>query len=86
MPVTVRLASPFVKYTSGSEVVLAHSGTLKDIISELTKQYSGLADALLTNDALKDYIALYVNDAFADLSTYAKDGDEICIVPIVIGG
>lgn len=86
MPVTVRLASPFVKYTSGSEVVLAHSGTLKDILSELNKRYSGLADALMSNDALKDYIALYVNDALADLHTFAKDGDEVCIVPIVIGG
>ncbi|MFQ3573187.1 MAG: MoaD/ThiS family protein [Thermodesulfovibrionales bacterium] len=87
MSVIVRLCVPLQRFTQGKEVVYQPAGSLRDIILRLHEEYPGLTDVLMSGDKLKDHFVLSINDKIVDnLEEILKDGDELSIVPLVIGG
>jgi molybdopterin converting factor small subunit len=88
--VEVRIPTILRPYTGGAKLVSAHGSTLRDVISDLDANHTGLAERLLDGDALRRFINLYVNDEdvrfIGGLDLALKDGDNITILPAVAGG
>ena len=88
--VEVRIPTILRPYTGGAKVVSAQGSTLRDVISDLDGNHTGLAERLLDGDALRRFINLYVNDEdvrfIGGLDLALKDGDSITILPAVAGG
>ena len=88
--VEVRIPTILRPYTGGAKVVSAQGSTLRDVISDLDGNHTGLAERLLDGDALRRFINLYVNDEdvrfIGGLELALKDGDSITILPAVAGG
>ena len=88
--VEVRIPTILRPYTGGEKLVSAHGSTLRDVISDLDANHTGLAERLLDGDALRRFINLYVNDEdvrfIGGLDLALKDGDNITILPAVAGG
>ena len=88
--VEVRIPTILRPYTGGEKLVSAQGATLRDVISDLDGNHTGLAERLLDGDALRRFINLYVNDEdvrfIGGLDLALKDGDNITILPAVAGG
>lgn len=88
--VEVRIPTILRPYTGGAKVVSAQGSTLRDVISDLDGNHTGLAERLLDGCALRRFINLYVNDEdvrfIGGLDLALKDGDSITILPAVAGG
>jgi molybdopterin converting factor small subunit len=88
--VEVRIPTILRPYTGGAKLVSAQGSTLRDVISDLDGNHTGLAERLLDGDALRRFINLYVNDEdvrfIGGLDLTLKDGDSITILPAVAGG
>ena len=88
--VEVRIPTILRPYTGGAKLVSAQGPTLRDVISDLDGNHTGLAERLLDGDALRRFINLYVNDEdvrfIGGLDLALKDGDSITILPAVAGG
>lgn len=88
--VEVRIPTILRPYTGGAKLVSAQGSTLRDVISDLDGNHTGLAERLLDGDALRRFINLYVNDEdvrfIGGLDLALKDGDSITILPAVAGG
>lgn len=88
--VEVRIPTILRPYTGGAKLVSAQGSTLRDVISDLDGNHTGLAERLLDGDALRRFINLYVNDEdvrfIGGLELALKDGDSITILPAVAGG
>ena len=88
--VEVRIPTILRPYTGGAKVVSAQGSTLRDVISDLDGNHTGLSERLLDGGALRRFINLYVNDEdvrfIGGLELALKDGDSITILPAVAGG
>jgi molybdopterin converting factor small subunit len=88
--VEVRIPTILRPYTGGAKVVSAQGSTLRDVISDLDGNHTGLAERLLDGGALRRFINFYVNDEdvrfIGGLDLALKDGDSITILPAVAGG
>jgi molybdopterin synthase sulfur carrier subunit len=91
MPVNVLIPTPLRKLTNEKETVIAATGTVADLISDLERQYPGLG-ARLTDDAgnLRRFVNIYVNEEdirfLAGKETPINEGDAVSIVPAIAGG
>ena len=79
------------KYTSGIDQVSAQGGTVREVIDQLEKQFTGFTRNLyLENGELKPFINVYVNDEdirfLRDLDSPVKPEDTITILPAIAGG
>jgi sulfur-carrier protein len=90
MTVTVSIPTILRTHTGGEKRVTATGGTLKDVISDLEANYSGISDRLVDNDKLHRFVNIYVNDEdvrfSGGLDTAVSDGDSVTILPAVAGG
>ncbi|MCX8026955.1 MAG: MoaD/ThiS family protein [Thermodesulfovibrionales bacterium] len=90
MSVSVRLCVPLQRFCNNKEVVYHEAGSLKDIIQGLESKHPGIAEVILSGDRIKDHFIVSVNDKIIDdkdgINTVLKDGDEVSIMPLVIGG
>jgi molybdopterin synthase sulfur carrier subunit len=89
MAVKVRIPSPLQSITHKEEVAVA-PGTVIEIISDLERQYPGIAERICENGRIRRFVNLYVNEEDIRFllaeQTVIKDGDEVLIVPAVSGG
>ena len=91
MAVSVLIPTPLRKFTQEQETVTVPSGTVNSLISELDRQFPGIA-ARLTDDRgeLRRFINIYVNEEdirfLTGKDTTVKDGDSVSIVPAIAGG
>ena len=91
MTVSVLIPTPLRKFTQEQETVTVPSGTVTTLISELDRQFPGIA-ARLTDDQgeLRRFINIYVNEEdirfLTGKDTTVKDGDNVSIVPAIAGG
>lgn len=91
MAVSVLIPTPLRKFTQEQETVTVPSGTVTTLISELDRQFPGIA-ARLTDDQgeLRRFINIYVNEEdirfLTGKDTTVKDGDNVSIVPAIAGG
>lgn len=90
MSIRVKTSPLFYQYTSDRGVVEVNGDTVGHCLNHLVKQFPGIEKALFDKDGkLLDYVALYVNgeDCYPEgLAKPVKDGDELHITPIIVGG
>lgn len=90
MAVKVRIPTPLQRLTGGKEEVEAKAGTIADVISDLDRQFPGIAERISENGKVRRFVNLYVNEEDIRFlkaeQTMAKDGDEVSIVPAIAGG
>jgi len=91
MTVTVRVPMALRKLTGGAAEVEAQAATVRDLIENLEKSYSGLKNALCEEDGkVRGYVNIYINDenfrSMNGIETSLKEGDEVAIVPAIAGG
>ncbi|NOY53806.1 MAG: MoaD/ThiS family protein [Deltaproteobacteria bacterium] len=91
MSVTIRIPTPLRSLTDGASEVTAEGETVREIISNMEKQYSGIQERICDeNEKLRRFVNVYLNDEdirfLNDLETKIKDGDALSIVPAIAGG
>lgn len=91
MSVRIRIPTPLQKLTANQSEVTAKGASVKDILSDLERQYPGLKQRLYDeNGALRRFINFYVNNEdirfLKGETTPIKEGDELSIVPAIAGG
>jgi MoaD family protein len=90
--VTVSVSIPTIlrTHTGGEKRVTATGGTLKDVITDLESNYTGITERLLDDGKLQRFVNIYVNDEdvrfSGGLETEISDGDSVTILPAVAGG
>ena len=91
MSAVVRIPTPLRTYVDGQAEVPVRSGTVGEVMAELTQRYPELRRHLYTEDgALRNFVNLYLNeDEVRHLDgdrTPVTDHDTITIVPSIAGG
>jgi molybdopterin converting factor small subunit len=90
MPVSVSIPTILRTHTGGEKRVTATGGTLKDVITDLESNYSGITERLLDDGKLQRFVNIYDNDEdvrfSGGLETEISDGDSVTILPAVAGG
>jgi MoaD family protein len=91
MSLKVVIPAPLRKHTAGAEVVEVEAGTVQQVIETLESRFPGIRNSICDNTGgLRRFINIYVDGEdvrfLENLSTPAKDGAEIAIVPAISGG
>ena len=91
MPVTIRIPTPFRKFTGGTESAQISADNLAELIENLEQKFPGLKQAICAADGTPHrFVNIYVNDEdiryLQKEATTLKDGDNISIVPSIAGG
>ena len=77
-------------FTAGAKIVTGEGATLRDLIADLGKQFTGLEERIMENGALLRFINVYVNDEdvrfIGGLDLALNAGDKVTILPAVAGG
>ncbi len=89
--VTVRIPTPLQKITGSKGQVDAEGNNVKDMFTNLEKQYPGIWERVYDEkNTLRRFINIYVNEEdirFLDgENTALKDGDDISVIPAIAGG
>ena len=89
--VKVRIPAPLQKITQNKQEVSAEAVNIKELISDLEKQFPGIRDRLLDeNGKIRRFINFYVNDEDIRFlnqdETSLSDGNEVSIIPAIAGG
>ena len=91
-PVALPLRWPLFGFGGGEgEVVEVDAGTVKEVIDRLETRFPGIRNSVCDDTGgLRRFINVYVDGEdvrfLQNLSTPAKDGSEIAIVPAISGG
>lgn len=90
MSIKVRIPTPLQKLTGQGEVQV-QAANVKDLISQLEKNYPGIKDRLCDESGkIRRFVNVYLNEEdirfLKQEETSLKDGDEISIVPAIAGG
>lgn len=91
MPVKVRIPTPLQKLTQQKGEVEIEAGSVKQLISELEKNYPGIKDRICDEAGkVRRFVNVYLNEEdirfLKQEDTALKSGDEISIVPAIAGG
>ncbi|AFP41227.1 9.5 kDa culture filtrate antigen cfp10A [Mycolicibacterium smegmatis MC2 155] len=80
-------------HTGGQKRVTASGSTLKEVITDLENNYSGISERIVdaaNPGKLHRFVNIYVNDEdvrfSGGLETAISDGDSVTILPAVAGG
>lgn len=89
--VKVRIPAPLQKITQNKQEVSADAANIKELISDLERQFPGIKDRLLDeNGKIRRFINFYVNDEdirfLKQDETPLSDGNEVSIIPAIAGG
>ncbi len=89
--IKIRIPTPLQKLTKNQGEVTAKGATIKEVLTDLEKQYPGVKERLYDEKgALRRFINFYVNNEdirfLKGETTPIKEGDEISIVPAIAGG
>ena len=90
MEVSVRIPAPLRTLTDGRRAVMASGETVKAAIDDLVARHPGMGEFLLDGEGLRRFVNLYVGEdnirSLDGLDTRLEPGDEISIVPAIVGG
>lgn len=91
MSVLVRIPTTLQKLVSDKSEVQAEGSTLREVVASLVGQNEEFETRLLDNSGeLRRFVNVFVNEEDArflqKMDTPLKDGDEISIVPAIVGG
>jgi len=86
--IEVRIPTILRPFTAGAKT--GNGATLRDLIADLGKQFTGLEERIMENGALLRFINVYVNDEdvrfIGGLDLALNAGDKVTILPAVAGG
>ena len=87
----ILIPTPLRAYAGKQEVVEADGGTVGELLTNMTTEYTDLRNHLYTEDGkLRSFVNIYVNDddiRYLDREqTVLKPGDTVSIIPSVAGG
>jgi adenylyltransferase/sulfurtransferase len=91
MPVRVRIPNALRAKTGGITTIQVAARTVDEAVASLVAEFPNLGAVLYGDDgALRPRVSLYVNDVHVryreGLDTSLSEGDEVYVVPIVMGG
>ncbi|ABK74504.1 MoaD/ThiS family protein [Mycolicibacterium smegmatis] len=93
MTVNVSIPTILRPHTGGQKRVTASGSTLKEVITDLENNYSGISERIVdaaNPGKLHRFVNIYVNDEdvrfSGGLETAISDGDSVTILPAVAGG
>lgn len=90
MSIRVNIHPYLYHLTNNQEVVEVDGTTVGECLKDLIKQFPDIKQVLFDqNGKFINYVNIYINmeDAFPDeLAKSVKDGDELHILPIIMGG
>lgn len=91
MQVKVRIPTPLQGLTGGAAEVTAEGKTVRELIEDLERKYSGIKARLCDeNGEVRRFVNIFVNDEdirfLNGLDTELKEGDEVSIIPAIAGG
>lgn len=91
MAIKVRIPTPLQSLTGGIAEVEAEGKTVRELIDDLERRYSGIKARLCDESGeLRRFVNIFVNDEdirfLQGLDTEIKEGDEVSIVPAIAGG
>jgi len=91
LPVTIRIPTPFRKFTGGAESAQVAAGNLAELLDNLEQKFPGIKQAICAADGTPHrFVNIYVNDEdirFLGGAQYRfKDGDEVAVIPAIAGG
>ena len=89
--VKVRIPAPLQKITQNKQEVTAEARNIKELVSDLERQFPGIKDRLLDESGkIRRFINFYVNDEdirfLKQDETSLVDGNEVSIIPAIAGG
>lgn len=89
--IKVRIPAPLQKITQNKQEVSLDAANIKELISELEKQFPGMKERLLDeNGKIRRFINFYVNDEdirfLKQDETLLTEGNEVSIIPAIAGG
>jgi len=90
MSIRVNIHPYLYHLTNNQDVVEVDGTTVGECLEDLIKQFPDIGQVLFDiNGKFINYVNIYINmeDAFPDeLAKPVKDGDELHILPIIMGG
>ena len=90
MSVSVRIPTPLRPLVGDVASVECAPGTVRELIAELESRYTGFAERVTEDGALRRFVNVFVGGQdvrFAEgIDTPVNDGDEVTILPAVAGG
>lgn len=91
MPVKVRIPTPLQSLTGGVAEVSAEGKTVREILDDLERQYSGIKARICEEGGeVRRFVNIFVNDEdirfLSGLDTEVKEEDELSIIPAIAGG
>ena len=87
MPVVVLPRSLIVLFPGAERRVEAEGATVAQLIDALDRRWPGVRDRLCQrNDALREFINVYVDGLPAEMSTPLEPQSTVHILPAVAGG
>ncbi|MFC1955242.1 MoaD/ThiS family protein [Chloroflexota bacterium] len=90
MSITVIIPPILYQYTGDKQAAIVEGNTVGQCLDHLIKQFPGIEEALFDKDGeLKYWLNIYVNRESSypeELVKPVKDGDEIQIIPVIVGG
>ncbi|HWU36546.1 MAG TPA: molybdopterin-synthase adenylyltransferase MoeB, partial [Candidatus Acidoferrum sp.] len=91
MAVTVYIPTPYRQFTNNSARVEVREGDVLGLVRELEARYPGLHERILGPDgSVLRHLNIYVNDQPVEelqgMQTPVKDGDQVAVIPAMVGG
>ena len=91
MSIKVGIPTPLQKLTGEKAEVEIKAANIKDLITQLEKNYPGMKDRICDEQGrIRRFVNVYLNEEdirfLKQEETSLKDGDEISIVPAIAGG
>ena len=89
--ISVKIPTPFRKFTSGEGTVPATGATVLDVVTDLETRHPGLKAMLLDDgNRMKRFINLYAGEDdvrfLQGLATPLEDGTVLSVIPAIAGG
>ncbi len=91
MRVKVRIPMLLQKLTQNRAEVVGNGSTIGELIDDLEKKFPGIKERICDETGkVRSFISIYVNEENVRFlqkgETPLKDGDEISIIPAIVGG
>lgn len=90
MSVKIRMHDFWLHLVGNQPVVETEGNTIGECFDDLVRRYPGIKDELFDKRGkLHGYVEIYLNNASAypnELKRPVKDGDEIMVVVMAVGG
>ena len=91
MSIKVRIPAPLRKITKGKAEVESKGNSIKEVINNLEKDYSGIKERICDEQGnLRKFVNIYKNDEdirfLKGLDTEVKEGEQLSIIPAIAGG